>query len=248
MSAATSSALVQEIRGALRSRKDPTYAAGAQRYMKSEMPYLGVRMPEVRRLSRAAARRHPPTDAAALERAVRALWDDADFREERYAAQALLRSPLVTGNLRLLPLHERIVRTGAWWDHVDEAARHAGDLLDAHQAPMTERVRAWSTDQDMWLRRVSIIGQLRRRERTDTDLLGAVIEANLDDGEFFIRKAIGWALRQHARTDPDWVRAFVAAHPALSPLSRREALKHLSAGPPASGDRGPLPPATVIVR
>ena len=86
---------------------------------------------------------------------------------------------------------------------------------------------AWSTDPSPWLRRLAIIGQLGRRDRVDRELLAAVIEPNVADPDFFVRKAIGWALREVARHDPDWVRAFVEAH-ELSPLSRREALKHLS--------------------
>ena len=91
-------------------------------------------------------------------------------------------------------------------------------------------IREWSTDPDRWLRRSSIICQLALKHRTDVALLTDVIEPNLADREFFIRKAIGWALRQYARTDPDWVRAFVAVstRTPLSPLSRREAMKHLS--------------------
>jgi 3-methyladenine DNA glycosylase AlkD len=93
---------------------------------------------------------------------------------------------------------------------------------------MEPLIRAWATDPDRWLRRTSIICQLAFRDRTDTALLSDVIVPNLADREFFIRKGIGWALRQYARTDPDWVRAFVAEHEAvISPLSRREALKHL---------------------
>ena len=77
------------------------------------------------------------------------------------------------------------------------------------------------------MRRSAIICQLQHRADTDLDLLADVIEANVEDREFFIRKAIGWALRDYARTDGRWVRAFVQGHPGLSPLSRREALKHL---------------------
>ena len=91
-------------------------------------------------------------------------------------------------------------------------------------------MREWATDDDRWLRRTAVICQVGAKDRTDLDLLSHAIEANLDDRDFFLRKAIGWALRQHARTDPDWVRAFVAAHDdRLSGLSRREALKHLEA-------------------
>ncbi|MEO0326451.1 MAG: DNA alkylation repair protein, partial [Myxococcota bacterium] len=86
----------------------------------------------------------------------------------------------------------------------------------------------WMRAEDRWLRRSAILAQLRAKERTDPALLTASIEAAMHDRDFFLRKAIGWALRQYARTDPGWVRAFVDARPALSPLSRREALKHLS--------------------
>ena len=88
-------------------------------------------------------------------------------------------------------------------------------------------LRTWARAPDRWLRRTAVICQLGAKDGTDLELLTEAIEANLDDGDFFLRKGIGWALRQHARTDPDWVRSFVAAHPALSPLSRKEALKHL---------------------
>ncbi len=93
---------------------------------------------------------------------------------------------------------------------------------------MTPIVREWATDDDLWLRRTAIISQLTFKEQTDLALLREAIEPNLSDTSFWIRKAIGWALRQHARTDPDWVRAVVAEYgERLSGLSRREALKHL---------------------
>jgi 3-methyladenine DNA glycosylase AlkD len=87
-------------------------------------------------------------------------------------------------------------------------------------------VRRWALDADRWRRRAAVICQIGAKDDTDTALLADVIVANLADPDFFLRKGIGWALRQHARLDPDWVRTFVATH-ELSPLSRREALKHL---------------------
>jgi 3-methyladenine DNA glycosylase AlkD len=86
---------------------------------------------------------------------------------------------------------------------------------------------AWSTDQDLWKRRTSVICQIKAKADTDLDLLTSCIEATVDDRDFFLRKAIGWALREHAKTDPAWVLEFVSTHPTLSPLSRREATKHL---------------------
>lgn len=193
--------------------------------MKSAMPFLGVRVPEVRRLTKTVARAHPPSDVADIERAVRTLWDDATHREERYAATALTALPLARGRLELLPLYEHMAVTGAWWDHVDEIAHRIAGLHDAHPDEAAATVRHWSTSDDVWLRRLAILSQLGRKDRVDRELLDDVIEPNVADTEFFIRKAIGWALREVARVDPGWVQDFIDRHD-LSPLSRREALKH----------------------
>jgi len=131
-------------------------------------------------------------------------------------------------HLDLLPLHKEMIVSGAWWDHVDEASHRIGDLLLAHPDVMRPIVLSWSTDPDKWLRRSSIICQVGHRDRTDAELLTEVIMPNIDDKDFFIRKGIGWALRDYARTAPQWVRDFVAARRgALSPLSVREATRHI---------------------
>jgi 3-methyladenine DNA glycosylase AlkD len=218
--------LVTSIRGLLRERADPDLAPGQQAYMKSSMPFLGVRVPEVRQLTKAAARSSPPADLDDLERSARRLWDEAAHREERYAATALTALRLAKGRLELLPLYEHIAVTGAWWDHVDEVAHRIADLHDAHPDETAVAVRRWSTSDDRWLRRLAIISQLGRKDRVDRALLVEVIEPNVADPEFFVRKAIGWALREVGRVDPDWVQTFAEEH-ELSPLSRREALKHL---------------------
>jgi 3-methyladenine DNA glycosylase AlkD len=156
------------------------------------------------------------------------LWRTAEYREERYAATELTGTRIASGRLELLPLYVEMIVTGAWWDHVDAVSPRIGALLLAHRCELLPLIRQWAIDPDRWLRRSSIVCQLGLAGRTDVDLLTEVIVANLGDREFFVRKAIGWALRQYARTDPEWVRAFVRAHEAsLSPLSRREAMKHL---------------------
>jgi 3-methyladenine DNA glycosylase AlkD len=237
MSATTSTAgrrgvtaeLIEAIRGELRARADPVRAPGMQAYMKSSMPYLGVPVPNVRRLTRAAAVRFPPRDLNDLRRSAQAIWRTADYREERYAATELTGLRMATGRLELLDLWREMIVTGAWWDHVDAVAHRIGDLLVAHPDHLTPLLRDWSRDPDRWLRRSSIICQLSLKSRTDVPLLQEVILVNAADPEFFVRKAIGWALRDYARTDPDWVRSFVGDHATvLSPLSRREALKHLT--------------------
>ncbi|HEU5266629.1 MAG TPA: DNA alkylation repair protein [Jatrophihabitans sp.] len=224
----TDQVLVEAIRADLRAAADPGRAPQMQAYMKSAMPCLGVRVPDVRTLVRAAARQRPPASAAALRDTVRALWFAARYREERYAATALLDVPAARRLRvsRFIGLYAELIVSGAWWDHVDEIAHRAGELLLAFPADVRPAVRSWQRDPDLWLRRASIICQLGARGRTDVELLTESIAANRTDRDFFIRKAIGWALRDYARTDPDWVRGFVATRD-LSPMSRREALKHL---------------------
>ncbi|MGH3470179.1 MAG: DNA alkylation repair protein, partial [Thermocrispum sp.] len=128
----------------------------------------------------------------------------------------------------VLPLYRELITSGAWWDFVDELAiRRVGPILRGHRDAVTPIVRDWARADDRWLRRTSVICQVTAKGDTDTDLLTTAIEANLDDPDFFLRKGIGWALRDYARTEPGWVRAFTEVHPGLSALSRREALKHL---------------------
>ena len=216
--------LATTIRSALADAADPERAAGQQAYMKSTMPFRGVSLPHVRTAVRAAATGE--RDPAILRTSALELWDEARFREDRYAAMALLALRPARGDLAIVPLIEHMVRTGRWWDFTDDLAPRVAELHDAQPAATAALVRRWSTDDDMWVRRIAIISQLGRRDRVDAALLSDVITPNLADPEFFIRKAIGWALREYARVAPAWVAAFVAERP-LSPLSRREALKHI---------------------
>jgi 3-methyladenine DNA glycosylase AlkD len=224
-------ALIRAVREALAAAADPARAAQMQRYMKSTMPYYGVPAPASRKIFAEVFAAHPLPDRPRWLATVQELWDGATHREEWYAALAL------TGDRRYaayndpgaLPLYAGFILVGAWWDVVDEtAARRVGPLLRAHPEQVRPEVRAWITAPDRWLRRASIICQLGSKDRTDIDLLTAAIDANAGDKDFFLRKGIGWALRQHAKTDPEWVRGFVAARrDRLSPLSVREATKHL---------------------
>jgi 3-methyladenine DNA glycosylase AlkD len=217
------------IREALQDEADPARGAGAQAYMKSAIPFLGVRVPEVRRLTLAAAAAHPFDSLEQLRATVLELWRGATVREERYAAIDLTGVRMASRDLQMLPLYEEIIRTGAWWDFVDGVAPRIGVLLKAHRPAITAVLRGWGRDGDFWIRRAAITAQLKAKADTDRDLLREVIEANLADPEFFIRKAIGWALREFGKTDPEWVRAFVAEHgEGLSPLSSREALRNLA--------------------
>lgn len=228
MNSVVNSELLAAIRLGLAERCDPARAAGAQAYMKSAIPSLGVRVPEVRQLTKVMAAAHPFESLEQLRDTVLELWRNATFREEHYAAIDLTGLRLAAREPLMLPVYEEIIRTGASWDFVDGVSERIGGLLQADRPTMTAVLRNWSRDADFWIRRASITAQLKAKAHTDTGLLRDVIEANLADTEFFIRKAIGWALREYGKTDPEWVRAFVAEHgDDLSPLSRREALKNL---------------------
>lgn len=208
---------------------NPARAAGVQTYMKSTMPYYGINMPEIRAMTR---RFFAGSQMSCVEwhETILQLWRGARYREERYVAQILLDMKAIRECLtpRDMSWLEEMVVTGAWWDLVDELATIIGDVLRRHPRQMRPLMRRWSTDPNLWKRRVSIICQLKFKRDTDLDLLYANIKPNLEDRDFFIRKAIGWALRQYAWTDPSEVARYVREHESqLSGLSKREALKNI---------------------
>jgi 3-methyladenine DNA glycosylase AlkD len=206
--------VVADVRRALEAVADPAKAPAMQAYMKSQVPFLGVQKQALTRALRPLLGRDLSVEQ--WREAALTLWDGAQHREDRYAALAILRAHVTDADE---PLLRHLITTGAWWDLVDEVATK---LVD----PRRVDVRAWATDADLWVRRAAIISQVGAKAGTDTALLSDVIEPNLGDRTFWIAKAIGWALRDYAYADPDWVRGFVASH-ELAPLSRREALKHI---------------------
>jgi 3-methyladenine DNA glycosylase AlkD len=224
-------ALIAALRAGLAALADPAAAEPMRAYMKSDMPYLGVKADPLRRACRAVFAAHSLDTCARWEATVRALWREASYREERFAAIELAgdRRYRDYQTLAALALYEEMIVSGAWWDYVDAlATHHIGELLRRDPAVMAATMLAWSGDTDRWRRRTAIICQNSFKAATDEALLFTCIQPNLTERDFFIRKAIGWALREYAKTAPDAVRAFVAAHAStISPLSRREALKRL---------------------
>ena len=229
--------LVDAVCRELEAAGDPDRAKGQQAYMKSAMPFRGITSPHLK-----ATLRPLLTDPAYLlddrdewEATIRGLWDGAQFREERYAALAISGHRLYrvwAQDRSAVPLYRYLIETGAWWDFVDEiAARRVGPVLRAHPEAEAARMRSWATADYMWVRRAAILSQLSSKDETDRQLLLDCITPNLADREFFIRKAIGWSLRQYAHSGPNaanWVRRSVdQLDTRLSPLSRREALKNL---------------------
>jgi 3-methyladenine DNA glycosylase AlkD len=223
--------LIGAIRAALQTVRDPVKAGPMQAYVKSDMPFLGVQKPELVKVLNPVLQAHPLPDAKTWQATVLATFREATYREEWSAALAILAwkryQPWLAPDA--MPLFETLIVEGAWWDIVDEVAtRRLGPVLLSARTELTPTLREWATDEDRWKRRTSIIVQLKHKDETDLKLLAYAIEQNLADKDFFLRKAIGWALRQYARTDPEWVQSFVASYyDGLSNLSRREALRNL---------------------
>lgn len=223
--------LLQQVRAALRDAADPSRAPAMQAYMKSAMPFHGVPTPTLRQICRSVFADVPLATFAQWQAHVLALWRGAWFREERYAALLLAGHPRAERfqTFAAMPAYEEMITTGAWWDYVDDiAARRVGPILQREPARTRRKMLAWSRSSDLWKRRAAILCQLGFKGETNPDLLYACIEPSLSSSEFFLQKAIGWALRQYARTNPGEVRRYVRMHRAsLSALSRREALKHI---------------------
>jgi 3-methyladenine DNA glycosylase AlkD len=224
--------LIAAVRAGLAARADPSRADGMRAYMKSEMPYLGVMTTPMSEMHREVFSAYPMSSFEEWRDTILALWTEARFREERYSALALtgLGRYRSFRTLEAVPLIERLIVGGAWWDLVDGLATHEiGDLLRRYPEEMRETLLGWSRGLDPWLRRTSIICQVGFKGATDQQLLFACIEPSLDERGFFLRKAIGWALREYAKAAPEEVRRYVSENESrLSSLSKREALKHIS--------------------
>ena len=220
--------LTHAARSGLAAVSDPEKAGPMAAYLKTDMPFYGVqkagRVPVMRKLKL----EFPPQNRDEYELATLALWR-LEHREEKYLAIGYARAFEDFVVFDSMPLYEQMITEGAWWDLVDGLASWLVGSVLLKERNRTEPVmRSWITSEDMWLRRTSIICQLSHKADTDTLLLADACTENMSDPEFFIRKAIGWALREYAKTNPDWVRAYVRDHQGeMSGLSLREATKHL---------------------
>ncbi len=203
---------------------DPAKAGPMAAYMKNQFPYLGLQNPIRAELSREflkAKKAEPGVDFNFIERCF-ALPE----REFSYLALSYLDAVKKHLTPDDLPFLEQLVQTRPWWDTVDTIAPIAGDVLRRYPEVREAAAARWMAHDSFWMRRMSILFQLKYKAETDTALLERAILANCDTTEFFLNKAIGWALREYSKTDAAWVRAFIATH-KLHPLSVREGSKYI---------------------
>ncbi len=199
-------------------------ARAMKAYMRGRFEFLGVKTPARRKAAKAFFKKHGGADID--WRFVRQAWEHP-FREMQYAALDYLETRKNLLRPGDLPQLKKLAQTKSWWDTIDFLDRLAGGIIAGF--PETRPViLQWSRDEDIWLRRLAIDHQLLRKDQTDQHLLEQILVNNLNQTEFFINKAIGWALRDYSKTNPEWVKNFIRQHHGkMAPLSIREASKYL---------------------
>ena len=228
---AWSDAYAARIVPAFESARDPERAAGMGVYLRNQFPCFGIRLPHQRELAQAARDGLGRPTEADIRDLVLALWR-RDEREYQHLATIEVRRHAKGFSVAFLPVVERLITTKSWWDTVDALAVHGAGVLVAAHPELRAEMDRWLGSGDLWLRRSALLHQLLWRDRTDADWLFASCLRLAGERDFFIRKAIGWVLREYSKTDGAAVRAFVAEHAGtLSPLSQREALLWLAKHP-----------------
>jgi 3-methyladenine DNA glycosylase AlkD len=206
---------------------DPSQAPAMKKYMRDQFEYLGIKTPQSAALQKEFYTGHGLPDVSELDSILRDLWS-LPQREFQYLAVGLMGKLNKGLPPEFVDTMEYLITTKSWWDTVDSiAAGTVGVHFKRYPAIKKKYLVRWRKSDDFWLRRTTILFQLNYKQETDFDLLCELINENLGSKEFFINKAIGWALRQYARTDPKAVKKFVGETKDLNPLSRREAMKHL---------------------
>jgi 3-methyladenine DNA glycosylase AlkD len=224
---------------ALRPFGSTARAAQEKRYLRSDLEFIGIAMPDIRRVVKATAKDYL---AANGQRGVRldretavawalALWQEP-VHERRVAAIEILQLALPRLTAADLATVEQLIRDARTWAYVDPLAGSIAGTVALREASAWERVDAWAVDEDFWVRRSALLALLAgiRAGRADLPRFVRYSDPMLAEREFFIRKAIGWVLREISRRDPDWVAAWTEAHAArISGVTFREAVRHLPA-------------------
>lgn len=215
-----------KIKGLLAAQADPRLAPDMERYMRGQFEFLGIKSPQLSAITSSFYKENGLPAAGDLETIVRDLWS-LPQREYQYTASGLISRMSEQAPEGFTGTLEHLLTTRSWWDTVDTLAGHAvGDHFRRWPRARHKYLAKWRRSENLWLRRTTLLFQLNYKEETDFELLKELIRENLSSKEFFINKAIGWALRQYSRIDGQGVREFVAST-SLSTLSAREALKWL---------------------
>jgi 3-methyladenine DNA glycosylase AlkD len=195
------------------------------KYMKNNFLFLGIKTPERRMIFSALIKENELPSLDSLHDEVCALFQ-LEEREYHYVAIELLSKYKKKLTVKDLSFCQRLIESKSWWDSVDSIApKTVGDIVKANRVEGEAIMVEWAKSSNMWTNRASILHQLKYKTATNEELLFATIERHRSSKEFFIQKAIGWVLREYAKTNPEIVRKFVE-NTQLAALSKREALKH----------------------
>ena len=211
----------------LENNRNELLAESMGKYMRDKFNFLGIRGPKRTELYKKyfpTARKTKEIDWNFIE----TCWNKEE-REFQYAVVYYLKAMqkfLKKGDISKL---KYLVVTKSWWDTVDLLSKIIGDVVNRNKELKTLMLEWSKKENNIWLRRVAILHQLSFKENVDKLLLETILEDNLSDGEFFINKAIGWALRDYSKVNPEWVRKFIEKNRSeMTNLSLREASKYLN--------------------
>lgn len=218
------------IREQLEKYADPEQAGPMQAYMKTDQPFYGVKAPQRAVIFKEAKKKFPVQTREEYEAAVLQLWR-GKTREEQYMGLDVATQFKKFRTAESWPLYEKLASEAENWDTLDWIASHLIGLLVLKHRYFEKELERLAVSGNFWLRRTALLAHLKHKQETNAALLEKFILQMAHEDEFFIRKAIGWALREYSKTNPQWVIDFVEKHAdRLSPLSKKEALKVVERG------------------
>ncbi|MDJ0703081.1 MAG: DNA alkylation repair protein [Leptolyngbyaceae cyanobacterium MO_188.B28] len=224
----TPSEYLRSLRSYFEQHAHPENAPAMEKYMRNQFKFLGIKKPEQTALFKQFIAKQGWPALSQLDDFLLTLWSWPE-REFQYLGSNFLHHFRKHLPSNALPTLEQLITTKSWWDTVDSLASHTvGDLFKRRPNEVGEYIHRWRHSDNIWLRRTTLLFQLSYKANTNEALLFALVEENASSDEFFIQKAIGWALREYSKTAPNEVNRFVETH-AMAALSKREALKRLKA-------------------
>ncbi|MFP5114310.1 DNA alkylation repair protein [Bacillaceae bacterium C204] len=209
------------------ANRNEANAGPMKKYMKNHFPYLGIKKPQRSQLEKQFFLETGLLKEPFNREFICELWEK-DEREYQYTALVYLEKSLNRLEKTDLPFMEELMKTKSWWDTVDAIApKPVGKIAEKFPEVVAETIDGWAIHENLWLRRAALLFQLKYKGNTNEELLYQYIRLNAESKEFFIQKAIGWALREYSKTNPASVKKFIEAT-KLAPLSVREGSKYLA--------------------
>ena len=205
--------------------KNEEQARKMSKYMLNKFEYIGIKTPERRKIFKNFFKEYKNEEKIDWE-FVNKCWENK-YREFQYIAADYLKNMKDKLTRDDIPKLKQLILKKSWWDTIDNLDMTIGALA-LKDSNVNKILLEWSLDENIWLRRIAIDHQLLRKEKTNTELLEKILKNNLGQAEFFINKAIGWALRDYSKTNPEWVKNFIEENKEkMAKLSIKEASKYL---------------------